>query len=100
MVLIYVYQQDEENKNWLEDKAGGEWMDIQDKAKPIIEIYQDGFCYRVVIDGKEIENLKSFSIQIDNDMNGITVKEPAHYQIEQYVPYRKAVLTDHIKKGG
>lgn len=25
MVLIYVCQQDEENKNWLEDKAGGEW---------------------------------------------------------------------------
>ena len=65
-------------------------MDIQDKAKPVIEIYQDGLRYRVVIDGKEIENLKSFSIQIDNNMKGITVKEPAHYQIEQYVPFKKA----------
>lgn len=65
-------------------------MEIQGKAKPIIEIYQDGLRYRVLIDGKEIENLKSFSIQIDNSRNGITVKEPAHYQIEQYIPFRNA----------
>ena len=63
-------------------------MEIQGKEKPIIEIYQDGLRYRVLIDGKEIENLKSFSIQIDNSKNGITVKEPAHYQIEQYLPFK------------
>lgn len=64
-------------------------METQEKEKPIIEIYQKGLRYRVLMYGKELENLKSFSLQID-DLNGITAKDPAHCEIEQYlVPYKE-----------
>lgn len=55
---------------------------------PIIEIYRESpMKYRVMVDGKEIENLKSFSVQISNERK-CGVIEPPHYTAEIYLPFR------------
>lgn len=55
--------------------------------KPVIEIYANSGGlpkYSVRVNGKEIENLRSFSIRVSNEWNG-GIKEALFYQAEQYV---------------
>lgn len=53
--------------------------------KPIIEIFREKSSkYRVRIDGKEVEHLRSFSVSVSNARSG--VQEAPFYQIEQYFP--------------
>ncbi|MGM9574027.1 MAG: hypothetical protein ACI3VJ_06360 [Hominicoprocola sp.] len=56
--------------------------------EPIIQIYREGLGrYRVLVDGKEIENLKNFSVQISNERS-IGVVAPPHYTAEIYLPFK------------
>lgn len=56
--------------------------------KPIIAIYRDGMRYRVEIEGKEVERLKSFAVQLDA-MPKDGIHEAPSCMIEQYLPLRR-----------
>ena len=58
-------------------------------VEPIIQIYREGpEKYRVLVDGMEIKNLKSFSLKISNKRE-YGVIEPPHYTAEIYLPIKK-----------
>ena len=54
--------------------------------KPVVAIYmQEGWpMYRVEIGGKEVESLRSFKIEISNEIDNRDNSAP-FYQIEQYL---------------
>lgn len=57
--------------------------------KPIIEIYQEsnaGRQFRVKVNGKEIERLRSFTLAISNEKKNGLVERP-FYTAEQYIPH-------------
>lgn len=54
--------------------------------KPIVEIFrEESLKYRVRIDGKEVEHLRSFSVSVSNARSS-GVQEAPFYQVEQYFP--------------
>lgn len=55
---------------------------------PVIAIYRHPHrpgIYRVEIEGKEIERMRSFDLHIHNDQAGIGTGG-SHYTVEQYMP--------------
>ena len=58
--------------------------------QPIVAIYKDGSHYRVEIDGKKIERLRSFEILVSNEPK-VGFREWPFYRIEQYLPTEKII---------
>lgn len=58
-----------------------------DKEKPIIAIYQGDrpTVFRVLINGKEIPDLRSFEIRIDNSLEKQGICEMPYCKVEQYL---------------
>lgn len=76
----------EENKKRLMETIN---RNFEDGGEPIIVVFEMppecGVRYRVVVDGKEIERLRSFEMSVKN-FNEPGIQETPFYRAEQYLP--------------
>ena len=55
------------------------------KDTPMIAIYREGATFRVEINGKAIDRMRSFEVKVSNERK-IGISEAPFYHVEQYLP--------------